>query len=302
VGVAHPVILLPASLLTGCSVSQLRLMLAHEIIHLRRRDLLWGGLPALAQRLFWFHPLAWLAGGEWHLAQELACDEEVVRITRTRPGDYGEVLVKVAAQAFTRAAGGWMAAGVLESSQTLQRRLIAMKSLGSFSRKRVGWIGALLAIIGVMLLVPWQVTAQTGGNTGVANGRSEEVQREAQMRLKQLGLALNMYAQDYDGLLPPMGSPAAVKQLLSPYVQKNDLVFLDPWTSQPYLPNPSLSGKRLIATTTHPADIARPEEVIGFYQPAPAASGGRNLLFLDGHVQRISEAEWQRLKQSSHIR
>lgn len=314
-GIRRPIIILPASLLTGCSLYQLRLMLAHELAHLRRRDLLWGWLPALAQGLFWFHPLVWLVGREWYLAQELACDEMAVRVSHAPPGDYGEVLLKVAAQYRPRTAGGWAAAGVLESYQTLHRRLIAMKSIGQVSSRRIAWIGGLLAAVGVVILVPWRVTAQTGGNTGGENGGSEQMQAEAQMRLKQLGLALQMYAQDYDEVLPPMKSPAAVKKVLYPYVRKNDAVFLDPRTTEPYQPNASLSGKRIAWVTLSvrrsghrrptqiklPADITRPGEMVAFYELTPAADGTRNVLFVDGHVKRYPEVEWQRLKRSSHI-
>ena len=31
--------------------------LAHELMHVRRRDVLLGCLPALAERLYFFHPL-----------------------------------------------------------------------------------------------------------------------------------------------------------------------------------------------------------------------------------------------------
>jgi beta-lactamase regulating signal transducer with metallopeptidase domain len=165
-GVHRAVIILPASLVTGCSLSELRLMLGHELTHLRRRDLFWAWLPALSQGLFWFHPLVWLSAREWCLAQELACDQMAVRFSHAPPGDYGEILLKVAAQCRPRAAGGWGTVSVLESYQMLQRRLVAMKSIGDASSRRITWIGVMMVALGVAALVPWRVTAQTGGNSG----------------------------------------------------------------------------------------------------------------------------------------
>ena len=87
-GVRRPAVVLPASLPARCPPGELRLMLAHELAHLRRRDLLWNVLPAAAQAVFWFHPFVWLARREWRLAQEVACDEAAVAATGSRPADY----------------------------------------------------------------------------------------------------------------------------------------------------------------------------------------------------------------------
>ena len=69
-------IVLPAAPLP--SADELELALAHELLHLRQRDLLWGLVPAAAERLFFFHPLVRLAAREYTLAVESACDREVL--------------------------------------------------------------------------------------------------------------------------------------------------------------------------------------------------------------------------------
>jgi prepilin-type processing-associated H-X9-DG protein len=312
-GVVRAVIVLPVALLAECAPAELELMLAHELAHLKRHDLRWAWLPTLVRALFWFHPLVWLAGAEWRLAQEMACDELAVWVTKAPPGDYGDVLLKVAAQGRAHLAGGLITVGVLESYHTLQRRLIAMKSIGQASTRRIALIGATLAALGVLGLVPWRVTAQTSSTGSAATDKAGQ---ESLVHLERLGIALQMYAQDYDETLPPMQTPAAVKKALYLYVRKNDVVFLDPRTSQPYEPNPSVSGKavgtvgryvrraggkqgRYILMTKR--QIPRCSETIGLYEPTEAPDGTRGVLFLDGHVARVSEAEWQRLKRASGI-
>ena len=312
-GALRPAITLPASLLSECSAAALELMLAHELGHLKRHDLRWAWLPTLARGLFWFHPLVWLAGAEWRLAQEMACDELTVRVTNAPPGDYGAVLLQVAAQSRARVTGGLITVGILESYHTLQRRLMAMKSIGQASTRRIAVIGATLAALGVLGLIPWQITAQAS-RTGSA--ATDKAGQESLVHLERLGIALQMYAQDYDETLPPMQTPAAVKKALYLYVRKNDVVFLDPRTSQPYEPNPSLSGKAVgtVGRYVRPAggkqaryilviktQIPRRSETIGLYEPIPAPDGTRGVLFLDGHVARVSEAEWKRLKKASGI-
>jgi WD40 repeat protein/beta-lactamase regulating signal transducer with metallopeptidase domain len=72
-GLFRSVILLPAGW-RGWSPGQLRLVLAHELAHVRRRDFLAGLAAELAVCLCWFHPLVrWLAG-RLRLEQEYAAD------------------------------------------------------------------------------------------------------------------------------------------------------------------------------------------------------------------------------------
>jgi prepilin-type processing-associated H-X9-DG protein len=312
-GAFRPAIVLPASLLAECAAAELGLMVAHELAHLKRRDLPWGWLPAAMQALFWFHPLVWLAGPEWRLAQEMACDELAMWAAKAPPGDYGEVLLNVAAQSRAHVAAGLITVGVLESYETLQRRLMAMKSFGRVSNKRLVTVGIVVAALAAVGLVPWRVTAQTSSTGSAATDKPGQ---ESLVHLERLGIALRMYAQDYDETLPPMQTPAAVKKALYLYVRKNDVVFLDPRTSQPYEPNPSVSGKaaatagrytrraggkqgRYILMTKR--QIPRPGETIGLYELTEAPDGTRGVLFLDGHVARVSEADWQRLKRISGI-
>jgi len=56
-GLVRPVVLLPGSLATDLSQSQLRAVLFHELMHLRRGDVLVSFLQALLQIVYWWHPL-----------------------------------------------------------------------------------------------------------------------------------------------------------------------------------------------------------------------------------------------------
>jgi prepilin-type processing-associated H-X9-DG protein len=111
--------------------------------------------------------------------------------------------------------------------------------------------------------------------------------------LKQIGLALLMYSQDFDEKLPPMRSAAGVKKAISPYI-RNAAVFIQPGTKQPYRPNTFLSH-RSVATFKTPASM------MAFFEASPASDGTRGVLFLDGHVKRFPEAAWPALRRASHI-
>ncbi len=111
--------------------------------------------------------------------------------------------------------------------------------------------------------------------------------------LKQLGLAFVQYTQDYDEKLPPMKTAETAKTALYPYV-KEDSIFEQPPTHTLYQPNTSLSGRTL-------ASFDNPSTMVIYYEATPADDGLRAVLFLDGHVKRISEADWQSAKTASHV-
>jgi prepilin-type processing-associated H-X9-DG protein len=111
--------------------------------------------------------------------------------------------------------------------------------------------------------------------------------------LKQLGLALRLYTQDYDNRLPPMKDPVAAKQALLPYVGRES-VFAHPTTGEPYQPNPALSHKKLTS-------LEWPETVVAFYEAHPLAPDTRGVLFADGHARRVPEAAWPQLKRASEL-
>lgn len=160
VGVAHPAVLLPASFPAQFTPSQMRLMLAHELAHLRRRDLLWAWLPSLARVLFFFHPLVWLAEGEWRLAQEMACDEQVVLSTGTSQARYGAMLLEVMGEPQRAFPASLLTVGVAESYTTIRRRLVAIQQVRAVSPRRWALVGLCLATAGTATVVPWRLTAR----------------------------------------------------------------------------------------------------------------------------------------------
>ena len=96
-GVFRPVIFLPVGWVETLTPQELRCVLAHEIGHLRRGDILWRWAFLFVRALHWFNPLVWLAERTARLDQELACDEWVMQ--NARPSsleEYGEVLLKAA--------------------------------------------------------------------------------------------------------------------------------------------------------------------------------------------------------------
>jgi len=75
VGYLRPMILLPASVITGLSLSQLEAVLAHELAHVRRHDWLVNALQVIVETLLFYHPAFWWLSSRIRQERELCCDD-----------------------------------------------------------------------------------------------------------------------------------------------------------------------------------------------------------------------------------
>ena len=91
-GLMRPVVILPSRRWPSLTALQQQMAICHELVHVRRGDLWLGLVPSLAERLFFFHPLAHLAAREYVVAREAACDAAVLRALDAEPRDYGRLL------------------------------------------------------------------------------------------------------------------------------------------------------------------------------------------------------------------
>jgi len=166
VGVRTPWIVLPAAVRQSRDLAEAKLMLAHEVAHLKRRDLLWNWLLLLSQGLFFFNPLLWMGRREWLLSQEMACDEMALHLTKASAGEYGEMLLRAAARRGP-APQAMIAVGIAETSHTLKRRLVAMAERTPVTRRRLIAVGLLMLVLSSGLLVPWRLTARQATSLGL---------------------------------------------------------------------------------------------------------------------------------------
>lgn len=93
-GIFRPVIVVPADA-ASWSNEWRRIVLLHELAHIKRRDCLTQMLANWACALYWFHPLAWYAARQLRIERELACDDYVLEVG-TRASDYASYLVELA--------------------------------------------------------------------------------------------------------------------------------------------------------------------------------------------------------------
>lgn len=95
-GVVRPMILLPLGLATRMPVAWVESLLAHELAHVRRHDVLLGIVQRVVEILLFFHPVVWWISAELRQTREQACDDLVVDALHA-PLDYARALAELAA-------------------------------------------------------------------------------------------------------------------------------------------------------------------------------------------------------------
>jgi bla regulator protein BlaR1 len=75
VGWLKPIILLPVAVVNGLSLSQLELIIAHELAHIKRNDYLVNILQSLVEALLFFNPFVWLISDRIRAEREHCCDD-----------------------------------------------------------------------------------------------------------------------------------------------------------------------------------------------------------------------------------
>jgi len=78
IGWLKPVVLLPATMVTGLNTAQLEMLILHELAHIRRHDYLVNFLQTLIELLFFFHPSVHWIGKQMRNEREYCSDDIAV--------------------------------------------------------------------------------------------------------------------------------------------------------------------------------------------------------------------------------
>lgn len=98
IGVWRPCIVLPD---TDISEKDFRYIVTHELMHYKRRDILYKWLVQFVVCLHWFNPLVYLMSLEISKACEFSCDEAVLaKLGYEHAADYGKTLLDAMAAAW----------------------------------------------------------------------------------------------------------------------------------------------------------------------------------------------------------
>jgi protein TonB len=144
-GIRRPVVVLPESL-RGQPQSIRDAVLAHELLHVQRRDWAWVLAEETARALFWFHPAMWWLISRVQLAREEVVDALAVARTGCRRA-YIEALMAFADEAPLAPAPAFA------RKRHLFRRMVLISREDSMTGKRL--VISAAAIVTLMLAGGW---------------------------------------------------------------------------------------------------------------------------------------------------
>jgi beta-lactamase regulating signal transducer with metallopeptidase domain len=181
VGIFNPTIVIPSD--TERWPDHLRrLVLSHELAHVKRWDTLIETFALFATVLHWFNPLVWFAVKQLRIERERDCDNAVLG-AGARPSDYAELLMNIAADLGDSAKPVWQLSTISQSSN-LKDRLMSILNQ-KINRNRGSRRSAILTGALVLALVLpistsgiWNVKAQE-------DEKAKEKQKQEQMQEQQ---------------------------------------------------------------------------------------------------------------------
>ncbi len=162
-GILRPAVLMPSEA-DEWPAERLRIVLLHELAHVKRRDCLTHMLAQISCALHWFNPLAWMAARHVRTERERACDD-LVLAAGTRGPDYADQLIEIArvmrSGRFPAVLAG--ASLAMAHRSELEGRLLAIldPSVPRAGLSRIRALGATsafaLAVMPLASMQPWTI-------------------------------------------------------------------------------------------------------------------------------------------------
>ena len=209
-GVLRPVVVLPLEAWEW-TAERIRIVLLHEIAHVRRLDCLSSGIAVAATALWWFHPLQWACRRRLRVEQERACDD-VVLLDGVGPTAYAAMLVEFArGLAPGEETSTARAAIAMARRSTLRDRVETILATGSRSLRLEPRTAGLLAIVAAAFLVPL-AAVRVWGETAEARRTAELIAElaspdPAAREAASWGLGALGAEDAYDPLLARLADP-----------------------------------------------------------------------------------------------
>jgi len=146
VGICRPMILLPAF---NMSKIDLELVLTHELMHLKQKDLWVKMLALIARTLHWFNPIVHVVGKDINIWGELSCDELLASgMSLEERKFYGEAILNTLDK-YARLSTTFCSS-MCEDKRQIERRLIMMLNVKKMNKYiAVFAMFVLVAIAGI---------------------------------------------------------------------------------------------------------------------------------------------------------
>lgn len=151
IGWLRPVLLVPVSVITGLSTRQLEMIVAHELAHIQRYDVLVNYVQTAVETLLFFNPAIWWISRRVRFEREHCCDDLAAEVC-------GDRLLYARALTRLEQLRGLTPSTVVAADGTPLlyriRRLAGIETRSGY-QSRAGLVGAFLLSISIALAAGW---------------------------------------------------------------------------------------------------------------------------------------------------
>lgn len=142
IGIIRPTLLLPK---TNITPRQLQNILAHEMTHLKRNDILYKWFTVIVKCIHWFNPAIYFISTAIHADCEISCDLEVVKeMDAEAKKGYAETILSLLTHNNAKTIP--LTTGMTGNKKTLQRRFVMIKKKLK-PGKKVSILSGVLAVL-----------------------------------------------------------------------------------------------------------------------------------------------------------
>ena len=187
-GALFPVVLLPPEF-ADWTEHRRRIVLLHELAHVKRFDWFTQLLAGAAAAIYWFNPLAWLAARRMRIEREQACDDLVLR-SGSKASDYADELLQIAND-FGDHHWDNRAAIPMARRSSLECRLRSILADGRERRSLKRWIIATACVVMTGIVVPIAMlqAAETGKTAPAEENRTDKKTNPTEARYRNWVMA-----------------------------------------------------------------------------------------------------------------
>jgi len=214
VGWIKPVILLPASALTGLDPGQLEAILAHELAHVGRHDYLVNVAQTVVEILGFYHPAVWWVSHRIRDERENCCDDVAVQVC----GDsvrYARALTRLEEM---RHCGTELA--VAASGGSLVARVGRLLGRPTPNNRRFTWLPGLIALILVALIIIPTALVLAAPDQRAPESSVKQKDKKAAKDLAQILLETRIISVS-DGKVLDHNSVASLRSILGSHLAES---------------------------------------------------------------------------------
>ena len=150
-GYLKPIILMPATVISGLSPQELEAIFLHELAHIRRHDFIVNLIQTLLETLFFYHPAVWWLSSTLRCEREHCCDTTAAE-KLGNSATYGRALLKL-----EELQGEVPSLALGATHGSLLQRVERLGIIESRRMPRTGAIAILLVACGLAVGLAWTV-------------------------------------------------------------------------------------------------------------------------------------------------